>query len=123
MRKKQKRYSEREAPERFYHGFLLGLMVEQRENYIIHSNQESGFGRYDIMIIPCEGKNSKLPAVVLEFKVHNKNREKSLEDTVKVALQQITDKDYDRELIEMGFAKEQIHHYGFAFEGKKVLIV
>lgn len=117
-----KSYSEKEAPERFYHGFLLGLMVEQRENYIIHSNRESGFGRYDIMMIPREGKSSKLPAIVLEFKVHNKNREKSLEDTVEAALQQIIDKAYDRELIEMGFVKEQIRHYGFAFEGKKVLI-
>ena len=44
-----KKYSDELAPERFYHGFVLGLMVEQRENYVIRSNRESGFGRYDIM--------------------------------------------------------------------------
>lgn len=60
-----KKYSDELAPERFYHGFVLGLMVEQRENYMIRSNRESGFGRYDIMLIPRPQRKGRLPAVVL----------------------------------------------------------
>ena len=117
-----KKYSDELAPERFYHGFVLGLMVEQRENYVIRSNRESGFGRYDIMLIPRPQRKGSLPAVVLEFKVYNEKKEKNLEDTVKAALQQIEEKQYDVELIGLGFEKEEIHHYGFAFKGKEVLI-
>ena len=117
-----KKYSDELAPERFYHGFVLGLMVEQRENYMIRSNRESGFGRYDIMLIPRPQKKGRLPAVVLEFKVCNEKKEKNLEETVKAALQQIKEKQYDAELIGLGFEKEEIHHYGFAFKGKEVLI-
>ena len=74
----EKNYSDELAPERFYHGFVLGLMVEQRENYMIRSNRESGFGRYDIMLIPRPPRKGRLPAVVLEFKVYNeKNGKKS----------------------------------------------
>jgi len=60
-------------------------MVEQRENYVIRSNRESGFGRYDIMLIPRPQRKGSLPAVVLEFKVYNEKKEKNLEDTVKAA--------------------------------------
>ena len=97
-------------------------MVEPRENYIIRSNRESGFGRYDIMLILRPQRKGSLPAVVLEFKVYNEKKEKNLEDTVKAALQQIEEKQYDVELIGLGFEKEEIHHYGFAFKGKEVLI-
>lgn len=106
-------------PERFYHGFVLGLMVEQSENYEIRSNRESGFGRYDIMMIP---KKNNLPAIVIEFKVYNPRREQTLEDTVQTALKQIEEKSYDTELMARGIEKDRIRHYGFAFEGKKVLI-
>lgn len=107
-------------PERFYHGFVLGMMVEQAENYQICSNRESGFGRYDVMLIP---KKDNLPAIVMEFKVHNPSREQSLEATAKSALQQIEDRRYDAELIAHGISYDRIKHYGFAFEGKKVLIL
>lgn len=110
------------APERFYHGFVLGLIVDQRENYLIRSNRKSGFGRYDIMMIPRKEKRGPHSAMVMEFKVYNPQKEKNLEDTVKAALKQIQEKNYDAELIDLGFEKEQIQHYGFAFEGKKVLI-
>jgi len=111
--------SEKAHPERFYHGFVLGLMVEQAESYEIRSNRESGFGRYDIMMIP---KKNNLPAIVIEFKVYNPRSEQTLEDTVRVALKQIEEKSYDTELIARGIEKDRIRHYGFAFEGKRVLI-
>ena len=114
--------SETDEPERFYHGFILGLIVEQCENYRIRSNRESGFGRYDVMMIPKEHVRKCLPAIVMEFKVYNGRKEQTLEETVQAALQQIEDKHYDAELLAQGFKKAQIHHYGFAFQGKKVLI-
>ena len=116
------REKSRVRPENFYHGFVLGLMVEKRDDYIIKSNKESGFGRYDVMMIPRNVKIGNLPAMILEFKVMNSNKEKTLEETVSSALAQIEEKKYDTELINAGVKKENIRHYGFAFEGKKVLI-
>ena len=107
-----------EETERFYHGFVLGLMAEQAENYVLKSNRESGFGRYDVMMIP---KKENLPAVIMEFKVH-REKEKDLEETLHIARQQIEEKNYDAELLAQGIPKERIRHYGFAFEGKNVLI-
>lgn len=106
-------------PERFYHGFVLGLMVEQAERYEVRSNRESGFGRYDVMLIP---KKDNLPAIVMEFKVRNPGREQTLEATAQSALNQIEDKNYDAELVARGIPCERIRHYGLAFEGKMVLI-
>ena len=111
--------SGRTQPERFYHGFALGLLVELRDQYEVRSNRESGYGRYDVMLIPRQ-KNQL--AFVLEFKVYDAQEELKLEDTVQSALAQIEEKDYDTELVERGISKLQIRHYGFAFEGKKVLI-
>lgn len=107
-----------EEPERFYHGFVLGLMVELADRYILTSNRESGFGRYDVMLEPRQ-KNDD--AIILEFKVKNK-KEKELSDTVKAALQQIDKQNYEESLTEKGISKEHIRKYGFAFQGKKVLI-
>jgi len=111
-----------EEPERFFHGLVLGLMVDQTENYIITSNMESGYGRYDIMLEPIDKSNENLPCIVIEFKVINPKKEKTLEETVEAALNQIEDKGYDAELVKRGVKKENIHHYGFAFKGKNVLI-
>ena len=111
-----------EEPERFFHGFVLGLMVDQTENYIITSNRESGYGRYDIMLEPIDKTNEKYPGIVIEFKVINPRKENSLEETVAAALKQIEEKNYDAELIKRGVKEENIHHYGFAFRGKEVLI-
>ena len=108
-------------PERFYHGFVLGLIAEQTDIYEIRSNRESGFGRYDVMMIPKKRDNC-YPAVIIEFKVHNAIKEANLEASVKAARKQIEEKNYDAELFARGFCKEGILHYGFAFEGKKVLI-
>ena len=117
-----KKKSNRKAPENFFHGFVLGLIVDQTENYIITSNRESGYGRYDIMLEPIDKTNEKLPGIVIEFKVINPRKENSLEETVEAALKQIEEKNYDAELIKRGVKEENIHHYGFAFKGKEVLI-
>ena len=117
-----KKESDKRAPENFYHGLVLGLMVDQTENYIITSNRESGYGRYDIMLEPIDKSNENLPCIVIEFKVINPKKEKTLEETVEAALNQIEDKGYDAELVKRGVKKENIHHYGFAFKGKNVLI-
>ena len=106
-------------PERFYHGFVLGLLAELREQYVLKSNRESGYGRYDVMLIPRDFTEQ---AYVLEFKVHDPEEEESLQETVQAALMQIQKKQYDAELLELHIKPEQIHHYGFAFEGKTVLI-
>lgn len=113
-----KHFSQRSQLERFYHGFVLGLLVEVRDLYEIRSNRESGYGRYDVMLIPKTKKND---GIILEFKV-KESEEKTLEETVQMALAQIESKKYDAELLELGVSKEHIRHYGFAFEGKKVLI-
>ena len=106
-------------PERFYHGFVLGLMAELTDKYIITSNRESGFGRYDIMLEPRKRQGDD--AVIIEFKVQAED-EKELSDTVKDALRQIEEKGYQTNLIAKGFPEECIRKYGFAVCGKTVLI-
>ena len=106
-------------PERFYHGFVLGLLVDLNRKYTVTSNRESGFGRYDVMLEP---KNLEEPAFILEFKVYDSEEEGSLQDTVASALAQIEEKQYEAALIAKGIPAENIRKYGFAFEGKKVLI-
>ena len=109
-----------EEPERFYHGFVLGLIVDLQNRYVITSNRESGFGRYDVLLEP---KNcSKDDAIILEFKVYDPDGEKTLEDTVKDALNQIEKKKYAAQMTNKRIPENHIRKYGFAFCGKKVLI-
>ena len=106
-------------PERFYHGFVLGLIVELADRYTVTSNRESGYGRYDVVLEPLQKEDD---AMILEFKVYDEKEEESLEDTVQSALAQIEEKQYMVTLAAKGIAPERIRRYGFAFEGKKVLI-
>ena len=110
-------------PECFYHGFVLGLMVELSDRYVITSNRESGFGRYDVMLEPrmAEGGIASNDGILMEFKVQEED-EKELSDTVRNALRQIKEKGYQSSLIAKGIPEERIRKYGFAFCGKKVLI-
>ena len=122
-----KKPSEAAEPERFYHGFVLGLMVDLADRYIITSNRESGFGRYDVLLEPkcldsARGNQSVRDAIIIEFKVRDAEEEASLQDTVAAALQQIEEKCYEQVLTAKGIEKDHIRKYGFAFEGKKVLI-
>lgn len=113
------RPSDTQQPENFYHGFVLGLLVELSGEYTVTSNRESGYGRYDVMIEPLE-KNKN--AYIFEFKVHDPEDEATLKETVQSALAQIEEKQYAAQLITRGIPEERIRSYGFAFEGKKVLI-
>ena len=106
-------------PERFYHGFVLGLLVDLSDRYMITSNRESGFGRYDVMLEPYSQQDN---AILLEFKVHDPEEETTLADTVAAALLQIDQKNYTASLQAKGIANHRIRKYGFAFEGKHVLI-
>ncbi len=109
-----------EEPERFYHGFVLGLMVELSGRYVLTSNRESGFGRYDVMLEPLNPETDA--GIIMEFKVFRPRTEKSLEDTAEAALKQIEKKKYEMALTAKGIPKENIKMYGFAFCGKQVLI-
>lgn len=106
--------------ERFYHGFVLGLIAELAGRYLITSNRESGDGRYDVMLKPFSSLD---PAMILEFKTADKkDGEDALKNAVKHALKQIRQKKYDSELIAHGICRRHIRIYGFAFSGKEVMI-
>ena len=112
--------SSKDAPERFYHGFVLGLIVDLADRFTIKSNRESGFGRYDIMLKPHN--QEKDCAYIIEFKVHKPRKEKDLEQTLANARLQIEEKQYEAELTAEGIAPERIRKYGIVFRGKECLI-
>ena len=115
-----KKPSGQKEPERFYHGFVLGLLVDKAASHVVKSNRESGFGRYDVVMEP---KSAEDVAVIMEFKVFDtEDGEKDLEDTAQSALRQIEEKKYEADLLQRGIPKERIYKYGFAFQGEKCLI-
>ena len=117
-----KKPSEENEPEKFYHGFVLGLLVDNAKNYVIKSNRESGYGRYDVVLEP---KNKNDVAVIIEFKAYDReyDKENDLKDTAANALAQINENQYAADLIAQGISEDKILKYGFAFHGKKCLIV
>lgn len=109
-------------PERFYHGLVLGLLASLRGRYSVESNRESGFGRYDVALVPTSGACGADPAVVMEFKVFDPGEEKTLADTVARAHAQIEEKAYVAGLVARGIDAYRIRTYGIAFRGKEVLV-
>ena len=90
-----------------------------RDRYAITSNRESGFGCYDIVLTP---KNEEDDAIIIEFKVYDAEDEEGLQATVASALKQIEDMKYEEGILAQGIKTSRIRKYGFAFEGKRVLI-
>ena len=109
-------------PERFYHGLVLGLLAKLRGRWSVESNRESGYGRYDVALVPTDGAEGADPAMVMEFKVFDPDLEGTLADTVARARKQIDDKRYVAGLVARGIAPERIRTYGVAFRGKEVLV-
>ncbi|MDJ0837862.1 MAG: AAA family ATPase [Acidobacteriota bacterium] len=101
-------------PERVYHAFMLGLLVALRGRYRVVSNRESGFGRYDIIMIPEDERHT---GIVFEFK---RVEEKPPKETAKEALQQIIEREYAVELQAAGI--QSIRAVGIAVDGKKTEI-
>ena len=108
-------------PERFYHGFVLGMMMDLKDRFVITSNRESGLGRYDVVLKPNNPQTD--PAIIMEFKVFRPRKEADLTETAEAALRQIKQKNYDAQLIADGIAPNNIYRYGLAFRGKDVLIL
>ena len=104
-------------PEKVYHAFILGLLVSLQETYEVKSNQESGYGRYDVMLIPRDPRNK---GIVFEFKKVNKQKNETLTEAVDRALEQIEQKKYAQTLTERGVS--DILLLGIAFQGKEVLL-
>jgi len=105
-------------PEKFYHGFVLGMLASLRETHEIKSNRESGWGRYDVMVIP---KNKALPSIIIEFKTVSSLKKETLKIAAQNALKQIDDRQYETELHSRGITN--IIKMGIAFQGKKNLIL
>lgn len=104
-----------EEPEKFYHAFVLGMIVGLKEEYTIKSNRESGLGRYDIMLIP---KNKKERGIIFEFKKVNKYAKETMEKAIESAKKQIIEKQYESEMKELEI--ENIIKIAVVFEGKNI---
>jgi len=107
----------RQEPEQFYHAFVLGILVGLRPEYEVKSNRESGYGRYDVMIIP---RDLNQAGIIIEFKKVDADEGEDLEKAAERALQQIEAKEYQQELHDRGIHK--IIKLGIVFRGKEVLV-
>lgn len=103
-------------PEKVYHAFVLGLSVGMRETHTVKSNRESGYGRYDVMLVP---RSLQDPGFVMEFKKVQPSKE-TLQQAAAAALRQIDERAYDEDLRSLGV--RVIRRMGIAFEGKQVCI-
>jgi hypothetical protein len=106
-----------DAPERVYHAFVLGLLTHLSDRYIIRSNRESGYGRYDVLMIP---RQQPEPGFVFEFKKIDRPDEKTVKEAMQSALQQIKVKQYAVELQAQGV--KRIWGIGVVVEGKQVWV-
>lgn len=106
-----------EEPERVYHSFVLGMLVALNNTHYVLSNRESGYGRYDVMVIP---KDITKPGVIIEFKRARKNNKKTIEQLIEEAKTQIEDKKYETELLSRGIT--DIKKLVIVFKGKEVFI-
>lgn len=101
--------------EKVYHSFVLGMLVALSDDYEVRSNRESGYGRYDVMVIP---RDLSKKGIIIEFK--KVDEDEDLEAAAKNALKQIEEKQYRQELVDRGV--KDIIELGIAFEGKVVLV-
>jgi hypothetical protein len=104
-----------QEPEAFYHGLMLGLTASAFTTHEIKSNKESGFGFYDIIIIP---RDNKRLGIIIELKISKEGR---LKETAASALKQILDRQYVSELTSRGI--KDILKIGVAFLGKHLEVV
>ena len=105
------------APEKLYHAFVLGMLIGLADTYEVKSNRESGYGRYDVMLIP---KNTNDLGIVMEFKKIGRFEKTDIESAQASAFKQIEEKGYTQELIDREI--KRIVHIVLVFEGKKVAI-
>ena len=102
-------------PERVYHAFVLGMLISLSDNYEVKSNKESGYGRYDVMLIP---KYISKIGIVMEFKKIYDFVKTTIEEGTILALKQIEDMKYSNELNARGVNK--IIKLGIVFKGKEI---
>ena len=101
--------------ESFYHGMMLGFCVLLKDSHIVESNRESGYGRFDLALIPTD---RRYYGVIMEFK--RAADEGQLEDKALEALAQIEELSYIAEFQQRQI--EKVWKYGIAFCGKKVCL-
>jgi hypothetical protein len=108
-------------PEKVYHALVAGLLTWMSDTHEIKSNRESGYGRYDIMIIPLAGGSDKgQTGYVIEFKTVDNEDNETVETALEAALAQIEKKKYETELVERGITR--IKKLAIAFSGKHVYV-
>jgi len=107
---------ERRHIERVYQAFLLGVLVTLSPDYEVTSNKESGFGRYDICIVPVKDKSK--PCIIMELK--SIRISETAETALVSALKQIEDKKYETSIRQRGY--EDIVKLGVVFDGKRVWV-
>ena len=105
-------------PEKVYHAFVLGMIVSLNNEYEVKSNKESGYGRYDVMLIPRDASNL---GIIIEFKRIKETNSKTIKTGIEEALKQIEENKYEAELIDRGVG--DILKLAIVFKGKKVKIV